>query len=138
MKQVLVDTSIWVEHFRHGNSTLVELLNLNRVMAHPLVIGEIACGTPAQRDQTLSSLLLLPQSQQAALPEVLDFIQREHLYGLGCGLVDLLLLSSTLLTAGALLWTADKRLAKLALRFYPSPFRQILQVVGQRTILDCT
>lgn len=118
MKQVLVDTSIWVEHFRHGNSTLVELLSLNRVMAHPLVIGEIACGTPAQRDQTLSSLLLLPQSQQAALPEVLDFIQREHLYGLGCGLVDLLLLSSTLLTAGALLWTADKRLAKLAQRFF--------------------
>lgn len=118
MKQVLVDTSIWVEHFRHGNSTLVELLSLNRVMAHPLVIGEIACGTPPQRDQTLSGLLLLPQSQQAALPEVLDFIQREHLYGLGCGLVDLLLLSSTLLTAGALLWTADKRLAKLAQRFF--------------------
>ena len=118
MKQVLVDTSIWVEHFRHGNSTLVELLSLNRVMAHPLVIGDIACGTPPQRDQTLSSLLLLPQSQQAALPEVLDFIQREHLYGLGCGLVDLLLLSSTLLTAGALLWTADKRLAKLAQRFF--------------------
>lgn len=117
MKQVLVDTSIWVEHFRHGNSTLVELLSLNRVMAHPLVIGDIACGTPSQRDQTLSSLLLLPQSQQAALPEVLDFIQREYLYGLGCGLVDLLLLSSTLLTAGALLWTADKRLAKLARRF---------------------
>lgn len=46
MKQVLVDTSIWVEHFRHGNSTLVELLSLNRVMAHPLVIGDIACGTP--------------------------------------------------------------------------------------------
>ena len=118
MKQVLVDTSIWVEHFRHGNSTLVELLSLNRVMAHPLVIGDIPCGTPPQRDQTLSSLLLLPQSQQAALPEVLDFIQREHLYGLGCGLVDLLLLSSTLLTAGALLWTADKRLAKLAQRFF--------------------
>lgn len=118
MKQVLVDTSIWVEHFRHGNSTLVELLSLNRVMAHPLVIGEIACGTPPQRDQTLSSLSLLPQPQQAALPEVLDFIQREYLYGLGCGLVDLLLLSSTLLTAGALLWTADKRLAKLAQRFF--------------------
>lgn len=118
MKQVLVDTSIWVEHFRHGNSTLVELLSLNRVMAHPLVIGEIACGTPPQRGQTLASLSLLPQPQQAALPEVLDFIQREYLYGLGCGLVDLLLLSSTLLTAGALLWTADKRLAKLAQRFF--------------------
>jgi hypothetical protein len=45
------------------------------------------------------------------------FIEREKLYGLGCGLVDMALLSSTLITPGARLWTFDKRLASLAGRF---------------------
>lgn len=44
-------------------------------------------------------------------------MEREKLYGLGCGLVDMTLLASTLLTAGAQLWTLDKRLANLADRF---------------------
>jgi hypothetical protein len=47
----------------------------------------------------------------------MDFIERERLFGLGCGLVDLLLLCSTLLTPSARLWTLDKRLSALAERF---------------------
>jgi hypothetical protein len=44
----------------------------------------------------------------------MEFIEREKLYGLGCGLVDMALLASTLITPGAELWTLDKRLADLA------------------------
>ncbi|EXI67762.1 MAG: hypothetical protein AW08_01703 [Candidatus Accumulibacter adjunctus] len=47
----------------------------------------------------------------------MDFIEHERLFGLGCGLVDLLLLASTLMTPGAELWTLDKRLGALANRF---------------------
>ncbi len=32
MKAVLVDTSVWVDHFRSGNDALVELLELDLVM----------------------------------------------------------------------------------------------------------
>lgn len=39
------------------------------------------------------------------------------MFGLGCGLVDLTLLASTLITPGASLWTLDRRLASLAERF---------------------
>lgn len=46
-----------------------------------------------------------------------DFIDREKLHGLGCGLVDVVLLTSTLMTPGARLWTRDVRLASLAERF---------------------
>jgi hypothetical protein len=60
---------------------------------------------------------LLQQPQQASLREVMDFIEREKLYGLGCGLVDLVLLASTLITPNAELWTLDKRLAALCERF---------------------
>jgi hypothetical protein len=49
--------------------------------------------------------------------EVMEFIERERLYGLGCGMVDLVLLASTLITPNAVLWTLDKRLAALCERF---------------------
>ena len=117
MKGVLVDTSVWVDHFRQHNEELVSLLELDLVIAHPLVIGEIACGTPPDRTQTLSDLQGLQQTQQASIREVVDFIDHERLFGLGCGLVDLLLLSSTLMSPGVELWTLDKRLSALAQRF---------------------
>jgi predicted nucleic acid-binding protein len=117
VKGVLVDTSVWVDHFRHGNDVLVDLLELDLVMAHPLVVGEIACGTPPNRSQALIDLGNLQQTQQASVREVLAFIEREGLFGLGCGLVDMLLLGSTLMTPGVELWTLDKRLCALADRF---------------------
>jgi len=115
---VLIDTSVWIDHFRHGNAALVELLIVSRAIMHPMVIAEIACGTPpAPRLDTLNNLALLPPCKQASLSEVMAFIERERLYGLGCGLVDLSLLASTLITPGAALWTLDKRLDELAGRF---------------------
>lgn len=117
MKGVLVDTSVWVDHFRHHSNALSYLLTLDLVMMHPLILGEIACGTPPNRIQTLSDLDGLQQSQQASLREVLAFIEHERLLGLGCGLVDMLLLASTLMTPGVELWTLDKRLYALAERF---------------------
>ena len=117
MKTVLVDTSVWVDHFRLGNDALVELLELDLVMAHPLIVGEIACGTLPRRIQTLSDLNGLQQTQQVSVREVLEFIERERLFGLGCGLVDLMLLASALMTPGVELWTLDQRLSALAERF---------------------
>lgn len=115
---VLVDTSVWVDHFKRGNSILIHLMETDRVLIHPMVLAEIACGTPpAPRQQTLNDLSLLQLSSQASLREVIVFLEREKLYGLGCGLVDLMLLASTLITPGALFWTLDKRLDALAQRF---------------------
>ena len=117
MTNVLVDTSVWVDHFRHRNDALAGLLELDRVLVHPLIVGEIACGTPPKRNRTLSDLEALQPSRQASVREVMDFIERECLFGMGCGLVDLLLLASTLMMPGAELWTLDKRLGALADRF---------------------
>ena len=115
---VLVDTSVWIDHFRNRNATLVDLIGLDLALTHPMVIFEIACGTPpVPRAQTLSNLGLLQMSKQASLGEVTELIEREKLYGLGCGLVDMVLLASTLITSGTELWTLDRRLAQLAERF---------------------
>jgi hypothetical protein len=64
-----------------------------------MVIGEIACGMPpAPRTQTLADLGLLPTVQHASLHETMAFIERESMYGMGCGLVAVILLTSTLIT----------------------------------------
>lgn len=115
--RVLVDTSVWVDHFRQGSLPLVGLLERDAVMMHPMVLGELACGTPPSRTQTLADLQRLQPAQQASIREVMAFVEHEQLFGLGCGLVDLSLLASTLMRPGASLWTLDKRLATLAERF---------------------
>ncbi len=75
---------------------------------------------PVPRLRTLGDLGLLPQSHQASIAEVMTFIENKKLYGLGCGLVDITLLASTLITPGARLWTLDKRLEKQAKRLNAS------------------
>ncbi|WP_256081098.1 VapC toxin family PIN domain ribonuclease [Massilia sp. YIM B04103] len=118
MSGVLIDTSVWVDHFRKGNPILKKLLNQDLAFTHQMVIGEIACGTPPEpREQTLSDLKLLPMVQHISLRETMEFIERESIYGAGCGLVDMVLLTSTLITPETKLWSLDKHLAGLADRF---------------------
>jgi predicted nucleic acid-binding protein len=115
---VLIDTSVWSDHFRRRNGILVELIVLDQALTHPMVVGELACGTPPEpREKTLGDMDLLRPAHLASLGEVRAFVDREKLFGLGCGLVDMTLLASTLMTPGASLWTLDKRLAGLATRY---------------------
>ena len=115
---VLLDTSVWVDHFRRANAALVHLVTLDQALTHPMVVVELACGTPpAPRAKTLGDMALLGSVQQATLDEVQAFIERERLYGLGRGLVDLVLLCSVLITPNTRLWTMDKRLHEMAARF---------------------
>jgi hypothetical protein len=90
-------------------------------------VTELACGTPpVPRSRTLTDIATLPQARRATLDEVRSFIEREKLYGLGGGVVDLALLASTLLTPGSRLWSLDRRLVELAQRFDVA-FRPALQ-----------
>jgi hypothetical protein len=87
-------------------------------LTHPMVLAELACGTPpAPRTQTLRDIGLLQPANQINLEEVTAFIEREKLYVLGCGLVDIMLLGSVLITPGAQLWTLDKHLMGLSEKF---------------------
>ena len=83
------------------------------VMAHPLVICELACGTLPNRQVMLSLLNDLPQSEWAQPEEVFSLIEKERLYRKGLGWIDINLLVSALLSH-VTLWTLDKRLAKAA------------------------
>jgi predicted nucleic acid-binding protein len=110
---MLVDTSVWVDHLRRGNTTLIGLLERAQVWTHPFVIGELACGNLAQRARILGLLAALPQVPIAEHAETLAFVDTHHLMGRGLGWIDMHLLASTKL-AGLPFWTIDKRLASVA------------------------
>lgn len=110
---ILCDTSVWIEHLRRGEPHLVELLEGVRVLIHPFVLGELACGSLADRRVTLDLLTQLPGALQATAEEALEFIEARELFGRGIGYVDVHLLASTVL-AGATLWTRDRRLGSIA------------------------
>jgi len=111
---ILVDSSVWIDHLRSGNAILTRMLEGGRVLAHPFVVGELALGSLKQRDVILTALQNLPQAVVASEIEVLGFINRQALYGLGIGYVDAHLLASARLTSGGSLWTRDKRLHAVA------------------------
>ncbi len=113
---VLVDTSIWISHFREPNSHLKKLLLDESVACHPYIIGEIACGNIKNRKEIISLLQALPQALVAENSELLHFIEHKNLMGIGLGLIDVHLLASSFLT-NLPLWTADKRLRTAALKF---------------------
>jgi predicted nucleic acid-binding protein len=111
---ILVDTSVWVDHLRVGKRALTSLLDTGEVLAHPLVIGELALGNLHQRELVLHALSRLPRASIATDAEVLYFIERHTLFGRGVGYVGIHLLAAVRLTAGAALWTYDKRLHAVA------------------------
>lgn len=87
------------------------------MLCHPLIVLELACGTPpAPRERTLGDLKKLQRSVIATTEETLALIEKGHLQDLGCGAVDMSLLASVLLTPETLLWTVDKNLDALATR----------------------
>lgn len=117
MTMVLVDTSVWVAHFRKSNASFVSLLINDQILCHPLVLIELACGSPpASRSKTLSYIKKLQQAKVATSAETLDFVEKHQLQESGCGAIDVSLLASTLLSENARLWTFDKSLEKLAIR----------------------
>ena len=111
---ILVDTSIWVDHLRKGNTGLSNLLTGSSVLAHPHVIGELACGNLSNRKQVLKLLGELPACVVAADHEVLYFIEQNKLMGRGIGYVDAHLLAAASLSGPAALWTGDRKLQSVA------------------------
>jgi predicted nucleic acid-binding protein len=112
---ILVDTSVWIDHLRTGDAQLSERLNDGRVLIHPFVLGELACGNLGNRETVLSLLENLPTAPLASDDEVLFFIESNKLMGKGIGYIDVHILASVSLTNAGRLWTRDKRLHAVAM-----------------------
>ena len=110
---ILADTSVWIDHLRHGDTELAAALQQSQIMVHPFVLGELACGNLKARTQLLSLLESLPTATMASDHEVLALIEKHALMGRGIGYIDAHLCASARLS-GAQLWTRDKRLHAVA------------------------
>lgn len=95
---------------------MATLLDKERILVHPHVIGEIVLGLLPDRQLALALLEELPRAVVARDEEVISLIEREKLFGIGIGYVDAHLVASTRLTPGATFWTLDKRLHAAAVK----------------------
>jgi predicted nucleic acid-binding protein len=110
---VLVDTSVWIDHLRRRSERLAALLEDGLVACHPFVVGELACGRLARRGEVLALLQRLPTLPPVSHDEALRLVDAQDLAGSGLGWVDVHLLAAARI-AGAGLWTADRRLERVA------------------------
>jgi predicted nucleic acid-binding protein len=105
---ILVDTSIWIDHFHASEPSLVALLRDNQVGCHRAVIEELALGSIKQRDRVLALLESLQGFPVLTHEEVMALVDGRQLWGRGLSAVDVHLLGSVMLVGGARLWTRDK------------------------------
>lgn len=111
---ILVDSSIWIDHFRRSDGELAVLLSADLVCVHPFVLGELALGLPGKAVRQLGALQNLPLLRAARDVEVLSFIRSRTLAGIDIGYVDVHLLAATHLVPGTRIWSRDNRLAAAA------------------------
>ena len=112
---VLVDSSVWIGHFKQRNEQVVALLEEGTVLCHPYIVAEVACGTPPSRKAIIGMLAELLSAPVATQDELLTMMEIHQLYGRGCGFVDVSLLAAALLGENTLIWTLDKRFELLAI-----------------------
>lgn len=113
MTSVLVDTCVWVKHFRTRNSHLMALLEDGEVLSHPVVVGELSMGGLKDRDQILWSLARLGRPPLATEAETNRMVEARRLWGRGIQWNDAQLLASAVI-GGVKLWTWDAKLADAA------------------------
>ena len=110
---ILVDTSVWIDHFHHSEEDLKELLLSNQVCIHPFILGELSCGNISNRQEVLSLLRALRSIGLVLDEEVFILIEKKKLFGKGLGFIDIHLLASALIHHVPI-WTRDKSLKRIA------------------------
>ena len=111
---ILVDTTVWVDHFRNPEPELLAHLATRGVLVHSMVIGELACGNLPNRERALRNLHALPRVPEPEHEPVLSLIESERLMGRGVGFIDFHLLCSALHQGDVSFWTRDTRLHQVA------------------------
>jgi predicted nucleic acid-binding protein len=115
---IVIDTNIWIEHFKSENKEVSALLEAERVVMHPFIVAELALGGLRDRKVTLASLDLLPELPVAELHEVRQLIEVRKLYTEGIGLVDAHIIASLIIVQTPTeIWTDDDGLMRVAKKF---------------------
>jgi hypothetical protein len=113
MNPVLVDSCVWIKHFRERNPLLVNMLEDGEVWCHPIVVGELSMGTLKNRQQTIFDLAKLNRPPLATFAETRQMVEARKLWGRGIQWNDARILASAIL-GQVPLWTFDIRLGEIA------------------------
>ena len=111
--RILVDTSIWIDHFHRADSRLQACLQAGQVWTHTVVIGELAAGSLKQRADILRHLKRLRRAEEIDLDEGLHLLDSHSLAGRGLSWSDVQLLAAARID-GLTLWTRDRALGMAA------------------------
>lgn len=111
---ILVDSSIWIAHFRERNLELQRIIEDDLLLCYEAVIGELALGSLRDRANVIAFLSQQRQAPVASHLEIMTMIESHGLFSMGIGYTDAQLLASVLLERRASLWTGDKRLQATA------------------------
>jgi predicted nucleic acid-binding protein len=110
---VLVDTSVWITHWRSPLPALLHLLEMQDVVTHSVVTEELAVGNLPDHSRILADLSMLLDAVECRSAKVLDFLETRRLFGLGLSWGDVQILAAAELN-GLPLWTLDQRLHRVA------------------------
>jgi predicted nucleic acid-binding protein len=113
MNAVVVDSNVWVHHWRSRNPLLMAMVDDGEVWTHPLIIGELSMGTLRDRERTLWDLTRLGRPPLATDAETRQMVEARRLWGRGIGWNDAKILASVVI-GGCRLWTRDVRLNEAA------------------------
>ena len=111
--RVLVDTSVWVDHLHRADTQLQDLLGRGCVWTHAVVIGELAAGRLANRQEFLRHMRKLPRAGEIDLDEGLHLIEARSAHGRGLSWADIQMLAAASIDH-LQLWSRDKALAQVA------------------------
>jgi predicted nucleic acid-binding protein len=111
---ILVDSSIWIGHFRARNLELQRIIEDDRLLCHEAVTAELALGSLRDRANVIAFLAAQRQAPIATHQEILTMIEGYRLFNMGIGYTDAQLLASVLLDKRSSLWTGDKCLQAAA------------------------
>lgn len=111
--RVLVDTSVWIDHFHRASPRLQALLGSGQVWTHTVVIGELAAGRLARRNEILTHLQKLHRADEIDLAEGLHLLDQYELAGRGLSWSDVQLLAAASIDR-LTIWTRDQALARAA------------------------
>lgn len=107
---IVVDTSIWIDHFSEADKDLQALIRRGEICLHPYVFGELLLGGLPTKSEVAEQLQALAAPPVASAREAAAFIVWAELAGTGIGYVDAHLLMSARLISGGRVLTRDRRL----------------------------
>ena len=114
IKDVLIDTGIWIDFLNGKNSSLYlgELLETNRVTIHNLIEGELRVGNIKNRSKFLDLLQSVKRASEINREVLYLLIEKEDLSGKGLSIIDVHIYAAALVD-NLFVWTNDKNLRKI-------------------------